>query len=300
MTDNPVMQFTKATKKRAKLRVLIEGASGSGKTTAALRIASVFGKVAVIDTERGSASLYSDQFNFDVLDLLPPYEPERFVAAIRLAEDAGYDAIVIDSITHEWAGEGGCLDIQAKLGGQFQDWKKVTPRHQKFIDSILGSKCHIVATCRTKTEYSLDKSENGKTKPTKVGMAAQQRDGLDYEMTVVFRINQNHLATAEKDRTRLFDGRDAEITVDTGKSLKGWLESGAEPAPAESGKPSDGELLRQSLKDAFGDHLEAVNAFCVATGKLQAGESILDLDHDRAMKALAAKAAIIRKATEGK
>ncbi len=103
--------FKKATKAQAKARLLFSGASGSGKTTAALTVASQLGKrIAFIDTEAGSASLYADRFDFDVLELSPPYAPERFTEAIEAAEQAGYEVIVIDSITHEWSGPGGCQD----------------------------------------------------------------------------------------------------------------------------------------------------------------------------------------------
>jgi hypothetical protein len=218
-----VSMFQKATKAQAKMRVMLEGASGSGKTTAALTLAAQFGKVAVIDTERGSASLYASQFNFDVLNLEAPYEPERFVEAIQAAEAAGYDCIVIDSITHEWSGPGGCLEIQNKLGGRYQDWGKVTPRHDKFVQSILGSKCHVITTCRAKQAYSMDEKTR---KVEKLGMEPQQRDGLDFEMTLVFHMNQQHIATATKDRTKLFDGRDCSITKDTAEKIKAWLADG--------------------------------------------------------------------------
>ncbi len=220
--------FTKATRAKAKMRVLVEGASGSGKTTAALTLAKHFGRVALIDTERGSASLYADMCDFDVLELGAPYEPERFVEAIQAAENLGYDCIVLDSITHEWAGPGGCLEIQSKLGGKYQDWGKVTPRHDKFIHAILNSKCHVIATCRSKQAYSMDKDTK---KVEKLGMEPQQRDGLDFEMTVVFHMNQQHIATANKDRTKLFDGRDAAITDDTALKILGWLNSGIDAKP---------------------------------------------------------------------
>ena len=130
--------FTKATKQQLKLRLLIEGASGSGKTFSALQLAKgLGGKVAVIDTERGSASLYSDKFDFDVCEL-DYYSPEKYIEAIKYAQQ-DYDVIIIDSITHEWSGEGGILDIHRQLGGQFNDWSKVTPKHNAFINAILAS-----------------------------------------------------------------------------------------------------------------------------------------------------------------
>jgi DNA polymerase III delta prime subunit len=220
--------FKKATRRQTKLRLMLEGASGSGKTTAALRIARTFGKTALIDTEGGRASYYADEFDFDTLLLEPPFEPERYIEAIKQAEGGGYDVIVIDSITHEWNGPGGCLEIKDKLGGRFQDWAKVSPRHDRFVQSMLRSKCHIIATCRSKQAYSMDEQTK---KVTKQGMEPQQRDGLDFEMTVVFQFNQNHIAVATKDNTKLFDGRDAQVTDETGKKLLGWLNSGEAPEP---------------------------------------------------------------------
>lgn len=236
------IQFTRATKQKQKLRIVIEGASGSGKTTAALTLARNFGKVAVIDTENGSASLYSGEpphgFVFDTIELGPPFEPERFVECIQAAEQGGYDVIVIDSGSHEWMGPGGCLDIKDKLGREWQHWAKVNPRHDKFVQAILRSKIHVIMTCRSKQGYHMDEQTK---KVTKVGMEPQQRDGLDFEMTVVFAMNEKHLATATKDRTRLFDGRDAPITDDTARRIKEWLDSGAEPTPVE--KPLAAEVI---------------------------------------------------------
>lgn len=231
--------FKKATKAQAKARLLFSGASGSGKTTAALTVAAQLGKkIAFIDTEAGSASLYADRFDFDVLELSPPYSPERFIEAIEAAESAGYDVVVIDSITHEWSGPGGCLDIKTKLGDRFQDWAKVTPRHDRFIQSMMRSKCHVIATVRAKQGYSMD--ERGKVQ--KSGMDPQQRDGIDFEFTVCWNINAAHMAEAQKDRTRLFDGKPEVITAETGKRLAEWLNAGEaalEPVAAPASSPFD-------------------------------------------------------------
>jgi len=220
--------FKKASKKQSKLRLLLEGASGSGKTYSALTIAKGLGKkIAVIDTEKGSASLYDGKFKFDVCELAPPYEPEKYIEAVNFAEKE-YDVLIIDSITHEWSGQGGCLDIQSKLGGRYQDWARVTPRHNKFIESILQAKCHMICTARTKSDYEMSQ-ENGRMKVQKVGLKTEQRDGLDFEFTTVFRLNDKHMAEATKDRTNIFSDLDSVITEDTSKKLLKWLNDGEDP-----------------------------------------------------------------------
>lgn len=230
------MQFTKAVRKKSKLRLALTGPSGSGKTYSALLIAKgLGGKVAVIDTEHGSASLYSDLLDFDSLELTPPYSPERYVAAIQAAEKAGYDVLIIDSTTHEWSGSGGCLEVneqtaQAKYrGNTWSAWNETTPRHRRFIDSMLQCNMHIIATGRSKTETSQEDSGNGKKKVVKLGMKTEQRDGFEYEFTCVLDIvHDNHYAVASKDRTGLFNGEALVINEHTGKSLLNWLDSGKE------------------------------------------------------------------------
>lgn len=234
------MAFQKATKKKSKLRVAIESASGAGKTFSALLLAKgLGGKIAVIDTEHGSASLYSDKFDFDVLELSAPFAPERYIEAIDEAESAGYDVLIIDSMSHEWNGPGGCLNIVDKIGGNsYTAWGKVTPRHDAFIQRILASKMHVIGTMRSKANYETGKDEKtGKMTVEKQGTAPVQRDGVDFEFTVVFDLNQNHMAKATKDRTSLFDGKDDIITERTGKTLLKWLNTGAEPEPEN--KPAD-------------------------------------------------------------
>ena len=171
------MQFTKAVRKRAKLRLALTGPSGSGKTYGALMLAKgIGGRIAVIDSEHGSASLYSHLCEFDTLELAPPYSPERYIAAIKAAEQAGYDVIVIDSTTHEWSGSGGCLEINEQTarskfsGNTWSAWNDTTPRHRAFIDAMLQSSAHIIATGRSKTETAQTEGPNGKKKVVKLGM----------------------------------------------------------------------------------------------------------------------------------
>lgn len=233
------MMFQKAERRKAKLRLGLTGPSGSGKTWGALLIAKgIGGKIAVIDTERGSASLYTNLVDFDVLELSPPYTPERFLEAIRAAENAGYETVIIDSITHEWNGVGGCLELVDQLasarykGNTWSAWSDVTPRHRAFLDAILRSSLHVIVTMRSKTETA-QTEENGRKKVVKLGMKAEQRDGFEYEMTTVLDItHEGHYALASKDRTGLFGGDPKPISEKTGAMLRDWLESGAEPLPS--------------------------------------------------------------------
>ncbi|EKS7768417.1 ATP-binding protein [Edwardsiella piscicida] len=231
------MKFEKAMRKKAKLRLALTGPSGSGKTYSALLVAKgIGGKIAVIDTEKGSASLYSDIVDFDVLELDTPFSPERFIEAIKSAEQAGYETLIIDSITHEWSGVGGCLELVDTIaktkfkGNTWSAWSDINPRHRGFLDAILRSSMHIIATMRSKTETA-QVEENGRKKVSKLGMKSEQRDGVEYEFTTVLDIgHENHYAVASKDRTKLFSNSDPVILNEcTGKSLLEWLESGVNP-----------------------------------------------------------------------
>lgn len=225
--------FKPAQRKQAKLRLALSGPSGSGKTTGALLIAKgIGGKIAVLDTERGSASLYSDIVPFDVVELTPPYTPERYIEVIQEAEKAGYDTLILDSITHEWNGAGGILEIVDKVarskykGNSYAAWNEGTPRHQKFVDAMLASPLHIIATMRSKAVYVETEKANGKKIIQKQGAAPQQRDGLEYEFTAVLDLSvDGNIAIASKDRTRLFHDP-VVITEDVGKDLFTWLQSG--------------------------------------------------------------------------
>lgn len=223
------MQLRKATRSKAKIRLGLSAVSGAGKTYSALLIASgiaAWDKICVIDTENGSADLYEHLGEYNVITLSAPYEPERYIQAIKAAEDAGMEVIVIDSVSHEWDGKGGCLEIQEKLGGKYQDWAKVTPRHQAFIDAILQSKCHVITTVRRKQDYAMV-TDGNKTKVEKNGLKEVTREGFEYELTANLEINTNHLATASKDRTGLFANKPPFTpSASTGKMILDWCESG--------------------------------------------------------------------------
>lgn len=247
-----MVTFQKATKKRAKLRLAIDGPSGSGKTYTALVAATAIadgGKIAVIDTERGSASLYSDKFTFDVLEL-EKFSPLLYVEAIQAAEEAGYAVIVVDSLSHAWEGEGGALDLvdQAAAranGNSFMAWKNVTPIHRKLVDAILQSKCHIIATMRSKMDYSQEKDEKGRTVIRKIGLAPVQRQSIEYEFTIVGDMDMDHNLIVSKSRADfLSDAVEKKPTVKFFKKILDWLNSGEaaqEPAPKAAVKQPEPE-----------------------------------------------------------
>jgi len=227
------MELRKAERKQAKIRLGLGGPSGSGKTFSALKIAyglcGDWHKIAVIDTERGSADLYSHLGEYQVLTLEAPFSPERYIEAIAACEKAGMEVIVVDSITHEWEGKGGCLEIHEQLGGKFQTWAEVTPRHRAFIDSILLSRCHVLTTVRAKVDYQVT-NEGSKTKVEKVGMKEVTREGFEYELTLNLQMDMNHNArvVAGKDRTGLFDGKPAFVPDESvGQRIREWCNSGA-------------------------------------------------------------------------
>lgn len=224
--------FKKAERKQAKLRLALAGPSGSGKTYSALLLATgLGGRIAVIDTEHGSASLYADIADFDAMELHAPYSPERYIEAIVAAEQAGYDTLIIDSYSHEWTGSGGCLESNEAVahqkfrGNTWAAWNETTPRHRKLTDKILTSSLHIICTMRSKTETVQGEGK----KILKLGMKSEQRDGTDYEFTVVLDLTHDgHTAMASKDRTKLFDQPEL-ISAETGKRLLAWLNSGISP-----------------------------------------------------------------------
>lgn len=225
------MELRHATRKQAKIKLALQGPSGSGKTYSALLLAigitNDWDSIAVIDTENHSADLYAHLGSYNVLPLGKPFSPERYIEAIELCEKAGMEVIILDSITHEWDGAGGILDIhQAMTGNSFTNWSKVTPRHNAFVQKFLQSSCHIIATIRTKQDYVLSE-KNGKMVPEKVGLKAVTREGMDFEFTLVFDLDIKHMASASKDRTGLFmDKPEALITSETGQKILKWCNQG--------------------------------------------------------------------------
>lgn len=227
------MQIRKAERRKAKLRLGIAAPSGAGKTYSALLMAfGLGGKIGLIDTEHGSGDLYAHLGEYDVISIEAPYTVAKYVQAIHAFEEAGYSTIIIDSLSHAWAGDGGLLDKQGKMADRgtnsFAAWRTITPEHNNLVDTMLRSPAHIIATMRAKQEYVLETNDRGKQQPKKVGMAPVQREGMEYEFTVMLDVDMNHIASASKDRTSLFDGRFFKIGKETGEELLQWLETGSE------------------------------------------------------------------------
>lgn len=224
------MQLQTAQRKRAKIKMGLQGPSGSGKTMGALLTAfglcGDWNRVAIVDTENHSAELYAHLGTYNVLALNGPYTPEKYIQAIELCEKAGMEVIIIDSVTHEWE---NLLEYHSSLqGNSFTNWGKITPRHNDFVQKILQSPCHIISTTRTKQDYVLNE-RNGKMVPEKVGLKSVQRDGLEYEFTLVFDLDMKNNATASKDRTRLFFGKpEQKLSLETGKLIREWCNAGVD------------------------------------------------------------------------
>lgn len=270
------MAFVKAVKEQVKLRLAVDGLAGTGKTYSCLAIAHTLatlireskqgdGRIAVIDSERGSARLYADKFDFDVCEL-DNFSPLAYVETIKEAEGAGYDIIIADSISHAWAGKNGALeqkDNAAERGGNsWTAWRSVTPKHNALVDAMLQCRAHFMATMRQKMEYVQD-TVNGKTEIKRVGLAAVQREGMEYEFTLVGDIDHSHTMKIAKTRC---DG-----VIDIGDQFErpgevfarrvwGWMMSGAKPGPSLSDLQRAFSDMPRPEFDAVLAQLDAIDA----------------------------------------
>ena len=236
MNQSSVNPFKKASKSQSRLRLGLVGVSGSGKTFSALAIGSALaahydGRVALIDTEHGSASKYADRFSFDVLELVD-FNPKNYIDAIKAASDY-YDVLIIDSLSHAWSGSGGVLEMvdnaakRSQSNNSFTAWRDVTPLHNQLVEAIVGAPIHLIATMRSKTEYVLEKDDRGKTTPRKVGMAPVQRDGLEYEFDLVGDMDTNNTLIVSKSRIPALSGKViAKPGAELGDTLFSWLTDG--------------------------------------------------------------------------
>ena len=278
--------FKPATKTKAKARISLTGPSGSGKTYSALLIARGLGdRIALVDTERGSASKYAGEIgvDFDVLEL-ERHHPNDYIAAIDAAAEAGYDVLIIDSLSHAWAGREGALELvdraTKRLGtaNSFQAWGEITPLHNLLVDAIVGAPLHIIATMRSKTEYVIEAVEkNGRTinVPRKVGTAPVQRQDTEYEFDIVADLRIDHTLVVSKTRCRTLDGATiAKPGVELGVTVRQWLDDGYDPlddwrADADAAESSG------SLKAFLGpDGLQARTEFAPAFIRAHARETV--------------------------
>ena len=234
-----VMKFQKAKKSQAKLRLCLVAPSGAGKTYTALSVASGLGnKIAVVDTEHASAALYADEFGkeYDTLQLTS-FEVENYIEAIELASREGYDVLIIDSLSHAWAGKGGILEFVDKAakrsGNNFAGWRDATPKHNQLVEAILAAPIHIICTLRSKVEHIVE-NVKGRTQVRKVGMQPIQRDGVEYEFTIVGDMTQEHDLIITKTRAAFL--ADAVINKPgrkLGEQLREWLDAGEAAPPPE-------------------------------------------------------------------
>ncbi len=255
-------EIKKAERRKVKLKIGLAGPAGSGKTYSALLMAyglvADWEKICVIDTENGSAALYDHLGPYNVLDLSAPFSPDKYIQALQAATQAGMECVIIDSMSHEWTGAGGALDWQAKLGGRFQDWAKVTPEHRKFIDAILHAPIHVIGTLRTKTEWAIETGERGKPTVRRLGTKVEQREGVEYEWTVAWRLlPESNLAVCEKDRTGLWSGKpETRLSEEIGHQLRQWYDSAKD---VEEAKPKFFSMKAP-------DQLEKLVAWCRKNG----------------------------------
>lgn len=262
-------QFTIRKAKREKIfvKVALIGPSGSGKSYGSLRLATGMAseikkktgkdaKILVANTESKRGEYYANEFNYDVVDIDPPHNPEKYVDVINFAIEQGYDILIIDSSSHEWEGKGGCLELQQQAGGTYQSWAKVTPRHQKFINAIADSPIHIIATMRGKDQYEMNKDEKGRTQVQKLGVGAKQREGFEYEFTCSFLIDQKtNTCEVQKDNTHIFEHESSILlTEEHGRRIIQWADSGEGYTP----------VVRKDEEETSADDLATIKKQIVA------------------------------------
>ncbi len=281
------MQLQQATRKKVKIKMSISAPTGFGKTYSALLLAygitGDWSKIAVIDSENESASLYSDLGNYFTIPMQPDYTVDKFCEAVDACVAGGIEVIIVDSTYHYWHGKGGLLEYNNKLGSNsFANWMKTTPLYSKWLDKILQTPVHFICTSRKKQAYEIVEN-NGKKTVEKKGMEDQIRDGFSYEMTISFNITTaGHLCEVDKDRTRMFvDKPEFVITSETGAMIKNWCDEGLdmEKVIAEQKKVAQAELAKEQkslLKLVKSSSLDATGIEA-ATGKINEATVITQL-----------------------
>jgi hypothetical protein len=280
-------KFQKAIRAKAYIKLGVMGVAGSGKTYSSLLLARGLvgekGRIAVIDTENNSSTLYGHLTDFDQCEIAPrangAFHHQDFIDAIRAAEAEGYDCIIVDSFSHLWQAilaEKEKLDKESKTGNSFTNWAVATKDFNASVQSLLQCKMHVIACMRSKTEYVVETNEKGRSAPRKVGLAPVMRDGIEYEFTTVFDLNLDNTVSISKDRTGLFV-RDSGfvITKETGRKIYEWIDGGADVIDRKGIYEKVKALVSEGgiLQD---DVVKEVKAF----GK----DRMLDLDDESFMK----------------
>ncbi|MRC31807.1 AAA family ATPase [Bacillus thuringiensis] len=250
-----MFQVTQAKREKMKGVIGFIGCSGSGKTGSALLTAfgmmqeaypdlseeELWKKIGVIDTEHKRSKLHVGLVygevkigNFLHIDFTPPYTTERYNEAVQVMKKAGAEVLIIDSLSHNWQGEGGIVETHGNMSGNsFQNWGKLSSETNDLIKTLTQNNVHILATLRTKTEYVVEPDGNGKMAPRKVGTKPVQKDEMEYEFMLNFVIDIDHIADTSKDNTQMFEGNPQKITAEVGRKLYKWLELGIDVKAAE-------------------------------------------------------------------
>lgn len=267
-------QVKKAVREKIFVKIALMSPSGGGKTYSSLKLATGMAnqiekdtgkrpKILLGNTEQKRGYYYANEFDYDIVDIDAPHNPEKYVEFVEFAISEGYGILILDSSSHEWEGKGGCLELQQQAGGTYQAWAKVTPRHNKFIAAIADSPIHVIATMRGKDQYEVEKDDRGKTSVKKLGVGAKQRDGFEYEFTCTFLIDQKtHMAEAQKDNTHIFENETATLLNESyGEKIIKWASSGEGYTPVVRKEESSSETGDQ-LKDIK----KEIVALCGALG----------------------------------
>lgn len=257
-------QVKKATREKIYVKIALMAPSGGGKTYSSLRLATGMAeeikketgkdaRILMANTESKRGYYYANEFNYDIVDIDAPHNPEKYVDLINFAVDEKYDILIIDSSSSEWEGKGGCLELHQQAGGQYQNWKTITPRHQKFINAIADSPIHIIATMRGKDQYEMIKDERGKASVQKLGVGAKQRDGFEYEFTCTFLIDQkSSCAESQKDNTHIFENEGPTLLTEKhGQRIIQWANSGEgyTPVVRKTDEEVDAEMNQAPADD---------------------------------------------------
>jgi len=283
-------EIKEAKREKIYCKIALMAPSGGGKTYSALRLATGMareieqetGKKAKIllgNTEQKRGYYYANEFKYDIVDIEAPHNPEKYVDFINFAVEKGYDILIIDSSSHEWEGRGGCLELHQQAGGQYQNWKNITPRHNKFIEAIADSPLHIIATMRGKDQYEMTKDNNGKTSVQKLGVGAKQRDGFEYEFTCTFLIDQKtSMAEAQKDNTHIFENEVATLlSEDYGERIIKWANSGEGYTPPVRGRDESEGGTQSTYQDDLATVKKEIVALCTDLGGTKNEELMAEL-----------------------